>query len=175
MISPPNAADGHLGRSSVSQPALAEEEGNLSDTLDLVRRTLTRYRWYILLPACVVMMASVAILRFLPNRYTSEATLVVVQQRVPERYVVPNSTTPVAAELQAMQHEALSHTQLQGIIRQYNLYPNQTGRLAPEQVLELMQKDIKIMPLAETTTSEGKDFNAFKISFTAGSPILAQK
>lgn len=152
-----------------------EDEGNLSETIDWIRRVVKTNRWWIFFPASVVMIATVFVVRWMPNRYTSEATLLVVQQRVPERYVVPNSTTSVSAELQAMQQEALSRTQLQEIIRQFGLYPKESARLAPEEVLVLMQKDINITPLAETTTAAGKDFNAFKISFTAGTSLLAQQ
>jgi polysaccharide chain length determinant protein (PEP-CTERM system associated) len=177
MTSPRSGPDRSLDHQSASPIALPEEEaeGNLGETLARVRRTVTKYRWWILLPACAVTLATVGVLRRLPNRYTSEATLVVVQQRVPERYVVPNSTTPVAAELQAMQQEALSRTRLQEIIRQFGLYSKEATRLAPEEVIELMQKDIDITPLAETKTSAGRDFNAFKISFTAEAPIVAQQ
>jgi polysaccharide chain length determinant protein (PEP-CTERM system associated) len=177
MTSPgssPAAPLDHRTRGPITVPE-EEAEGNLSETLERVWHALTKYRWWILSPACVVTLATVGVLRVLPNRYTSEATLVVVQQRVPERYVVPNSTTPVAAELQAMQQEALSRNQLQEIIRGFSLYQKESRRLAPEEVIELMQKDIDITPLAETTTSAGKDFNAFRISFTAGSPVVAQQ
>jgi protein tyrosine kinase modulator len=171
MTFPQNASDGPFGHA----PVPPEEEGDLSETLDRVRLTLIRYRWLILLTTSAVALATVAVLRTLPNRYTSEATLVVVQQRVPERYVVPTTTTPVAAELRAMQLEALSHTQLQEVIRLFHLYPTESARLAPEQIIELMQKDIQITPVGDPTTSTEKDLNAFKIAFTAATPVLAQQ
>ena len=152
-----------------------EEDGNLGELLESVRRIVIQNRWLILLPACCVMLATLAVTLALPDRYKSEAMLLVVQQQVPERYVTPNSTTPVAAELQAMKQEVLSRSRLHDIIRQFGLYPTEVKKYAPEKMLELIQKDIDIIPLVETSTPSGKDYNAFKISFTADNPTVAQQ
>ena len=90
--------------------------------LGRVLKILVRRRWWIVIPASVVALTTVAALSRIPNRYTSNATLVVVQQQVPQRYVVPNDTTEMAVALQAMQQEVLSRPQLEPIIRNFGLY-----------------------------------------------------
>ena len=132
-----------------------------------------RRRWWIVIPACVVPVATVAVVSKIPNRYTSNATLVVVQQQVPQRYVVPNDTTEMAAALQAMQQEVLSRPQLERIIHDFGLYPKESKRLAPEQVMALMLRDISIDAIASSTPQ--KDLNAFSISFTTENPLVAQQ
>src|SRR3984893_18129594 len=124
-----------------------EPQLNLSETLDRVRHALLRRRWWIFLPACGTILLTMAILRVLPNRYTSQSPLLVVQQQVPQRYVVPNSTTDVASELEAMKQEILARPRLTDIIREFDLYPQATKHQAPEQVVELMTRDIDIQPL----------------------------
>jgi polysaccharide chain length determinant protein (PEP-CTERM system associated) len=167
--------DGRPGDLTFTPVAMADEgNDDLGFNID-VRRTLVRYRWLILLPACTVIGATLAVIRLLPNRYTSEATLVVVQQQVPERYVTPNSTTPVSVELQAMTQEVLSRARLQNIIQRFGLYPKEVKKEAPEKVLAQMQKDIDIVPVSETASPAGRDFNAFKISFIGDSPVEAQQ
>jgi polysaccharide chain length determinant protein (PEP-CTERM system associated) len=167
--------DGRPGDLTFTPVAMADEgNDDLGFNID-VRRTLVRYRWLILLPACPVFGATLAVIRLLPNRYTSEATLVVVQQQVPERYVTPNSTTPVSVELQAMTQEVLSRARLQNIIQRFGLYPKEVKKEAPEKVLAQMQKDIDIVPVSETASPAGRDFNAFKISFIGDSPVEAQQ
>jgi uncharacterized protein involved in exopolysaccharide biosynthesis len=129
---------------------------------------------------CASLAAAMAVAyRVLPVRFTSEATLLVVQQQVPERYVTPTSTLSIADELQAMTQEVLSRQRLLGLIDQFGLYAKERQRLAPEEVITLMRKYIEIEPLetvpGAAPASGGKSFNAFKISFSAEKAILAQE
>jgi polysaccharide chain length determinant protein (PEP-CTERM system associated) len=136
---------------------------------------LTRRRWWILLPFCCVTIVTIVVLLLLPNRYTSTATLLVVQQQVPQRYVVPNSTTDVTSALQAMKQEVLSRTQLLRMINDFGLYPKQRKRLAPEELVALMLGNIDIVPTMENPQNPQKDFDAFRISFTTENALLAQQ
>jgi len=149
-----------------------EVEGSPGETLGRVVRTLVKRRWWIVIPACTVAVGTVAVLSRVPNRYTSRATLVVVQQQVPQRYVVPNDTTDMGVALQAMQQEILSRPQLDRIIHDFGLYAKESKRKAPEQILALMLRDIGIEPIASGNAQ--KDLNAFNISFTANDPHTAQ-
>ncbi len=151
---------------------MPEAEANLSKTLEQVLGIATRHRWWIILPAVVTIFATVIALSVIPSRYTSEATLLVVQQQVPERYVLPTTTTNIREALQATTEEVLSRTRLLGIIDEFNLYPKERGRVSPESLLDLMRHDIEIEPIE--SVSERKDISSFKISFVASSPQLAQ-
>lgn len=148
-----------------------EPQTNINETIEGIFRLIKRRRWWIVLPACAVALGTIAVLSRLPNHYNSEATLLVVQQQVPERYVVPTNSSGIAEELQAMTQEVLSRTRLLGIIDEFHLYTKESKRLAPEEVIDLMRKNIDIKPINEAP--ERKDFNAFKISFTSDSPRLA--
>jgi len=155
------------------QHNIPEDESNLGETVGRLFGLIVRRRWWILLPACGTALAVVAVLQKIPNRYTSEATLLVVSQQVPERYVVPNSTTDLSAALQAMKREVLSRAQLLKIIDDFGLYPKKAKRVATETLVELMLGDIDIQPLDENPVR--RDFSAFKISFIAEAPALAQE
>ena len=151
-----------------------EADSDFSDISDRVRRLFIKRRWWILLTASGVILATVAYLSRLPNRYTSEATLLVVQQQVPLRYVVPNSTTDIAVALEAMKQEVLSRSRLQKIISDFGLYAKVKKRLEAEEVIALILRDIDIVPLASTQQKD-KDFNAFRIAFTTENPLVAQQ
>jgi succinoglycan biosynthesis transport protein ExoP len=156
-------------------PELQDDDGlNLNETLAKVVGLLTRRRWWILLPFCCVALAAIGVLSVLPNRYTSTATLLVVQQQVPQRYVVPNSETDVTSALQAMEQEVLSRTQLLRMIDDFGLYPVERKRLAPEQLIELMTRNIEIAPVSGPQ-GRNKDFDSFKISFTTENALTAQR
>lgn len=158
-------------------PELEDDESlNLNQTVARFLGFLTRRRWWILVPFFCVSLATVTVLSLIPDRYTSTATLLVVQQQVPQRYVVPNSETDVGSALQAMKQEVLSRTQLLRMIEDFGLYPKQRKTLAPEELVGLMLSNIDIVPTTEGPQGQQiKDFNAFHISFTTESALLAQQ
>jgi polysaccharide biosynthesis transport protein len=149
-----------------------EPELNINETINRARRMLMRRRWWIFGPGVAITLVTCAVLLVLPNRYTSEATLLVVQQQVPERYVAPNSTADIISTLQSMKREVLSRTRMLKLVEDFNLYPKQRKRLAPEEIAEKALHDVDIEPLDESPDKKG--FTAFKISFVASDPLLAQ-
>jgi polysaccharide biosynthesis transport protein len=158
-------------------PELEDSGGlNFNETLSGAVGFLARRRWWILLPFYCITVATIVVLFLLPNRFTSSATLLVVQQQVPQRYVVPNSTTDVTSALQAMKQEVLSRTQLLRMINDFGLYPKQRRRSAPEELVALMLSNIDIVPINENPNAPiNKDFDAFRISFTTENALLAQQ
>ncbi len=150
-----------------------EPELNINETINRVRQLITRRRWWIFAPGVAITLATSGVLLLLPNRYTSEATLLVVQQQVPERYVAPNSTADVISTLQAMKRDVLSRTRMLKLVEDFNLYEKQRKRLAPEEIAGKVLRDIDIEPLDESPDKKG--FTAFKISFVASDPVLAQR
>jgi succinoglycan biosynthesis transport protein ExoP len=151
---------------------LPEQESNLNNSLDQVLRIVTRYRWWIILPAVLTIAAALITLSVIPSRYTSEATLLVVQQQVPERYVLPTTTTNIREALQATTEEVLSRTRLQGIVEEFGLYSKEKKRVSPEALLGLMRQDIEIEPIE--SASDRRNVSSFKISFIASTPQIAQ-
>ena len=161
---------------AIDLPEIKEEESSVSLNENLARLMafLSKRCWWILGPFYGVTLLTSAVIAKLPNRYTSTATLLVVQQQVPQRYVVPNSTTDVTSALQAMKQEILSRTQLLRMISDLDLYPTERKKLAPEQLFELMNKNIDIVPIVDNP-QRSKDIDAFKISFTTERAALAQQ
>jgi len=156
-------------------PEIQDDDGlNLNEGFAKAIGLLTRHRWWVLLPFCCLALATIGFLSLLPNRYTSTATLLVVQQQVPQRYVVPNSETDVTSALQAMEQEVLSRTQLLRMIDDFGLYPKERRHLAPEQLVELMTHNIDIAPIIGAA-GRNKDFDSLKISFTTENALTAQQ
>src|SRR5260370_35061469 len=121
---------------------MPEVEGDLNETLNRLLSTLTRRRWWVLLPASLTIFTTLLVLSRIPNRYSSEPTLLVVQQQVPQRYVLPTSTTDIREALQATTQEGQSRTRLLQIIEEFGLYTEERKHLSPEGLLELMRHDI---------------------------------
>ena len=126
-----------------------------------------------MLPAVTIALAAVGVALKLPDRYESEATLAVVQQQVPQALVAPIAETTVSDAINSMTREVLSRSQLLSIIEELDLYAEERKNSVPDVLLvERMRKDLEIEPLGLTP---GKDSTAFKISFIANNPQLAQR
>lgn len=151
----------------------SKTEANMSETIGQVVRQLVRRRWWLMTPTLIITLAVIAYVAQLPNQYRSEATLVVVQQQVSQRYVEAMSTTPTPDIVNTMKREILSRSQILSIVEAFGLYPQFRDKLAPEQLAEKMRSDVSVDPLDQVP---GRfDFTAFKISFVASSPGLAQE
>jgi polysaccharide biosynthesis transport protein len=149
---------------------LVEDQVDLNQMIGRITGLITRQRWLLLIVSSVVALIAVAIVMRLPDHYTSEATLVVIQQQVSQRYVEPSTNMTVPDAVQAMTRQVLSRARLMVIIDELGLYGNARNSLAPEQTVALMRKDVVVEPLDETRGN----FSAFKISFTADTAQVAQ-
>jgi polysaccharide biosynthesis transport protein len=146
---------------------------------------LRRRRWWILLPTFVC-WAIVWMGGWLwPDRYESDALILVEQQQVPEHYVLSNVTLDLQDRVRGMSQQILSRTRLQGTIDRYHLYPRSRGLrnlLESEDPVEQMRKDIQI-ELAQSDTKLGTktaggrpgELTAFEIHYSAPSPEIAQQ
>ena len=148
-----------------------EQELNLGQLIARARRIALRGRWWIFGAASVIALGTIAVLSYIPNRYKSEATLLIVQQQIPERYVVPTTTTDIDHALGAMAEDVLSRTRLLAIIDDLHLYPREKQDMAPEKLIDLMRNEITMEPVKKTV---GPGIDGFKISFTAKAPNVAQ-
>lgn len=149
-----------------------EPEVDLSQTIRQILGVLIRRRWLIGGTACAVLLATIAASARLPNRYTSEATIVAVQQQVPERYVASTTTSDTGQVLEALVQEAFSRTRLLRLIDEANLYPKLRTKLKPEELVEKARSEVSIEPLENKLG--GRDLTAFKISCVADTPQQAQ-
>jgi succinoglycan biosynthesis transport protein ExoP len=151
---------------------MPETESSSVDTLQRLSGIVFRGRWWILLTATAISFATVAVLYQIPNRYTSVATLIVVPQQVPARYVTPTTETSIADALPAMTQDVLSRARLLELIDEFGLYAAERKRLTQDEVIEHMRKYIDINPADPTS---GHNINSFNISFVAEQAVLAQK
>jgi len=144
-----------------------------------------RGRWWLLLPLFVCWLAIWGVSWLLPASYQSEALILVEQQKVPEHYVVSNVTEGLQERLQSMTQQILSRGRLQSTIDRFHLYASRAGLrkfLQSEDPVEQMRRDIKIEVVqAQVGTTPGvgtgrpNELTAFRISYEAGSPELAQQ
>ncbi len=101
---------------------------------------LIQHRKFLILAIFVVVAGGVAIYaKRLPNIYTSDATIVIDPQKVPENYIKSTITGDIRNRIGNLSNQILSTTRLQKIIDSLNLYPEERKKMAREDVLAKMR------------------------------------
>jgi len=152
---------------------LPDETDDLRESLTQVWQVLKRRRWWILPTFCLTTFATVCLAYILPAEYRSESKILVEQQQVPEKYVTPTTTTDLLQILQPMTEDILSRARLLQMINDLNLYPSEKKRLGPDELVQLMRKNIAIDPLV--ADAERRKANAFKISYVGSDARATQE
>ena len=150
---------------------LGDRELNLSDYLAIVRRRM----WWLVLPTVIVPILAYLVSLKIPNRYTSQTTVLVEQQKVSDNLVKPFMTEDLNARLATMQEQILSRTRLQPLIEQFGLFKAAQGKVPMEELVDRMRKLITITPLRANDAARRGDMPGFSISFTAENARLAQQ
>jgi polysaccharide chain length determinant protein (PEP-CTERM system associated) len=132
-----------------------------------------RRRWWLVLPLFFGWLLVVVAGHFIPPKYRSETVIIVEQQEVSQHYLLPNAAFDVQEWLQSMTQQILSRTRLEKIIDRFHLYEPGKGPRDSEALVEKMRQDIKI-DLVQAPGRPG-ELSAFKISYSAANPALAQQ
>ena len=101
-----------------------------------------RKKWLIIFLIFFVMFGAIVYCVIVPNKYQSSTTILVIPQRVPERFVSSTVTYGVEERLTATSHQILSRTRLMKVIDELGLYHEQRSSTSPEILAEKMRKNI---------------------------------
>ncbi len=154
---------------SVSRRAL-----DVEDFIDIVRR----HKTWILGPFFLGLVVSVVAAFLWPDTFVSSAVIRVVPAQVPERFVPSNVNAELGQMINSMTQQILSRGTLTNLIQTYNLYPNERKRKPMEDVIEQMQRDVRVGTVRSLTRQVGREMStisAFEVGFAYSDRILAQR
>ena len=152
---------------------MLEARDELNRSLNEYVALVGRRRWWFVLSACGTTLATILGSLMLPNYYRSQATILVEQQKVSERYVVSTANSNLSDQLEAMTQDILSRTRLLQVIDEFGLFSGERKRLTSEELVGRMRREIEVKPLS--ADPQRRDFNAFRISFTGRDPYVVQR
>lgn len=144
-------------------------------TLEDYKEILKRRVWLLVIPAILCAMGAYVMSKFLPSRYTSETTVLVEEQRVPEELVRSVVGGDLNQRLATMQEQILSRTRLQHIIETFGLYKEDRARVSMEELIVRLRKSITISPVRAMAGTGGGGLPGFTVSVTASQAQLAQQ
>jgi len=90
---------------------------------------------------------------------------------VPEKLVASNIDNDIQRQMDSISQQILSRTRLLQIIDHLNLYAEQRKRKGPDELVEMMRKDVEI----ELSRGDDHKLSAFNIYYSNRNPRLAQQ
>jgi polysaccharide chain length determinant protein (PEP-CTERM system associated) len=124
-----------------------------------------RRKGLIICVSSVVFLLTAYTAAILPNVYRSSSLILVSPQRVPSSFVTSTITTDLGDRMQSIIQEILSRTQLEKIVREFDLYPSAQSSVLEERI-ERLRKAIKV---------EFRRNNVFQLSFESDNPEKAKQ
>lgn len=85
---------------------------------------LLRRKWWIVVPVVLALVGGAVYGRITPKIYEASTLILVEPQRIPTNYVQPTVTESVKSRLRTIGQQVNSRTNLERIIKDFNLYPN---------------------------------------------------
>ena len=126
-----SAASGWGSRSSVNR---SDKKAGTADvsvrkySLNEIASVIAQRRWLILVPFAFGVALAPFLARYAPERYRSEALIVVIPQQVPDNYVKPTVSESVEERLPSITDQILSRSRLERIIQEMDLYKAERAR-----------------------------------------------
>jgi polysaccharide chain length determinant protein (PEP-CTERM system associated) len=143
---------------------------DIEDYIDIVRR----HRGWIFGPFLFGLVASVVGVYLWPDSYVSQAVVKIVPQQVPTNLVQAAINQQMSDRINSMAQTILSRTTLTTIINTFGLYPRERSRMPIEDVIEMMKKQIEIVPVASAAGGNDR-VPAFGVQYSYENRFLAQR
>jgi len=129
---------------------------------------LLRLLWnrkFILIGAAILgTLGAVALAMQLKNLYQSETMVLVIPQRISEKYVQQTVPMRIEDRLRSIEEETLSRTRLEKVINDFGLYPELRAHKTMEEIVAQMRPNIVVDTVRD---------DAFKVSFVSPQPRTA--
>jgi succinoglycan biosynthesis transport protein ExoP len=134
---------------------------------------LWRRRWMVLVPLVLMTAGAFVYSQSLPNRYRSQAVILIIPPAVSSQIAKPIVAEPLTARLDSLGQRLLSRPQLQRLIEQFDLYPEERKTHFMEEIVSRMQRDVSLdvaKPVARRL-----DPNQFTVSYVSSNAQTAMQ
>jgi polysaccharide chain length determinant protein (PEP-CTERM system associated) len=113
-------------------------------TVDYVLGALKRRKYWVAVPAIACTALAVAFALVQRNMYHSQTVILVVDQQIPTDYVHPTVTQSIESRLRTIGEQIRSHSRLERVILEYNLFPEMRQTQPMELVVPHMNNAISL-------------------------------
>jgi polysaccharide biosynthesis transport protein len=156
------------------------DDENYDETPSLIAQVpaiLAHRRWWLIVPAAIMLVAGVIAAYALPALYTSSATLLVESADVPiDQQATGGGGEIVDERLAKIREQILSRRDLLQLMDQFGLYDTERRDQPLSEVVEKFRKSISVSPVsADLTQGGGRALIAFSVSTDYRDPVKAQE
>ncbi len=138
----------------------------LTDYLEI----LNRRKWSVLACLLVGFMGAGVVFLLLPKVYRSSTLILVESQKVPTDFIKPVTVDTIEERLISIQQQIFSRTLLDRIIKEFNLYKDES--LPLEDKIEDMRKHIKVETVDDRLR---RNIQAFTIAYEGEKPLTVMR
>lgn len=139
-------------------------------------QALRRRIWLVVIPPVVTLFAALVYSSTLPDLYQSEMLIAVDPQRVPDSIIRSTVTLGTDRRLEALKVKVLSRTALEGLIKEFDLYPEERKTMLLEDVVAKLRGSIEmVMQIPRPRWGEEPQPTAFRVLYTYTDPDAATK
>jgi succinoglycan biosynthesis transport protein ExoP len=136
--------------------------------------------WLLSILAVLFIGTALTIALALPPEYRATGTILIEQQEVPQDLVRSTVTANADQRLQVINQRVMTQSNLLGIVREYQLYPDRQNKDTREELVKRMREDISLRMINADvidprTGSPRQATIAFTVSYNNRSPEHAVK
>jgi polysaccharide chain length determinant protein (PEP-CTERM system associated) len=155
---------------------MEEEVKELGDYLDIIRR----HKYWVLIPAIILIVLSGLVAYLLPATYKSEGLILIESQEIPNDLVRSTVTSYADQRIEVIKQRIMTTSKIMVLVRKYDLYPDLRKKSPVSEIAGLFRGNIAVTMVEANVTDprSGRARRAtiaFKVSFMDKSPQLTQK
>ena len=98
-----------------------------------------RRKWWIIVPVLLSILAGAAYIKITPKSYKANTLILVQAQKVPTSYVRSTVTESLQSRLHTITQQVYSRTNLEKIIKQFDLYADNTDNREEKPTVEIVE------------------------------------
>jgi polysaccharide chain length determinant protein (PEP-CTERM system associated) len=155
---------------AAKEDGMAHRELNMSDYVAMFRR-----RWVLILILTLIgPPLAYAVSVVLPPKFKSQTTVLVQAQSVSKELITPVDPSDLSQRLASMQQQILSRSQLEPLIKKYNLFSKDSRANSMDALVVRLQKGIDVSPILPMAETRAHDLPGFNVTVTLDNPHDAQ-
>jgi polysaccharide chain length determinant protein (PEP-CTERM system associated) len=132
-----------------------------------------RWWWVIVTPALIGLYVGLVVSSRQVDTYESDMLIQVIPQQIPSSFVQSTVTLRTVDRLSALTAQIMSRTEIERLITDMNLYPEERSKLPMQDVVEMMQREkIQIQPIMNPVS---RDADSFRIRYSYTDPVTARR
>ena len=151
------------------------DTGSGGNLLAQIPNILWHRKWWIIVPAVLGTIAALLAVLLIPEKYTSQAIMLVEAPQLPEGVLGLDQNDIIDRRIARIRQQITSRPDLIAMIERHSLYGDRRGNDPLSAILSDMRDSIAITPtLASGGSSRDAQTIAFSLSFTYDEPTTSQ-